>query len=254
MRAGRAAGGRSPGRHAVGEAALDQLAAEDRARPRREADRLGPAHEPHAPERQARVTLTLRTSKSGGAITLGARTATRVKAGRTARYSLTVDAARRRSPPAATTCAAARASARARRAAATPRASSWSASPRPARRPRRRPRPRPRTPSATARRCRPPARRPARSSTCWCSGPAGRGRRRAQGARARTAASRSPRATTPPLFTADRLKDFRAVVLLGDIGSPLTPRRKPRSRPTTRTAAVCSRSARRSSPSRTGAT
>ena len=53
-------------------------------------------------------------------------------------------------------------------------------------------------------------------------GPAGAGVDALTGRSPRTAASRSPRATTPRCSPRIDLKDFRAVVLLGDIGSPLS--------------------------------
>ena len=108
-RAGRAVRGHRRGRHAVGEAALDQLAAEDRARAGGDADGHRTADQPDAQRpRKARVTLTLRRTKAGRAITLGAKTASRIKAGRTVALLALGDAAGVAGRRLATTCAAAR--------------------------------------------------------------------------------------------------------------------------------------------------
>ena len=71
---------------------------------------------------------------------------------------------------------------------------------------------------------------------------------------AKSGGFRVTQSSNASIFTENGLKQYRAVVLLGNVGAPLNEAQEAALRRSTRTAAVCSRSAPRSSPSRTGAT
>ena len=226
------------GRHAVDEAALGQLAAQaTRSRPGARLTVSGRLTNRTAQEREGARDADA-APQQGGPRDHARRQERRAASRRAAPPAIGCrSSCRRRWPTARTTCAHARASARGAadcryatrklKVAAKPTAATRR---RPAHVPPT-PRPGPPTPQPDA--------TPKPIPTAAAAGPGtgpkfdvlvftGAARRRSRGPSPRSAtsprpaASRSPRARDASLFTADELKQFRAVVLLGDIGSPLS--------------------------------
>ena len=178
-----------------------------------------------AQARKARVTITLRRARRAARSRSAPRR--RAASSRAARRATSCrSSCRRRWPTAPTTCAPARGSARRRRTAATPRAAQGCegrvpAPPKPGHSP-------PDADGADARAARRSrvAGATARSSTCSPS--PGAGRRRAsrpggaEGHRQGRRLQGDRRAPTRRCSPSRSSKRFRAVVLLGDIGSPLS--------------------------------
>ena len=167
------------------------------------------------------MTLTLRKSKSGRAIKLGAKSSARVKAGRTTRYSLSVKLPASLGDGTYYVRGCARIGSRAsgcRYATRKLKVAKPKTTPAPT------PAPSPQSPAPL------PLAEPGRqapTSTCWSFTGAAPTEATAAGVEALQAIAADggftiTASSDASLFTADRLKDFRAVVLLADIGSPLS--------------------------------
>jgi PKD repeat protein/type 1 glutamine amidotransferase len=158
---------------------------------------------------KARVTLTLRSTKRARAITLGAKTTARVKAGRTARYTLTVTLPASLADGTYYLRGCARVGSRASGCRYATRKLKV-AKPKPNPQPNPSPNPVP-APN--------PGAGPKFDVLAFGADSAGVATLRDL---AKEGGFKVTESSDPSLFTAERLEDFRAVVLFGDIGSPLS--------------------------------